>query len=217
MSFTLVKKSWSGVSSPSKVGLLGGTFDPPHWGHLWLAELARVQLGLDKVLFLPVGQPLHKSEREITAVSHRTQMVSLAIQGNPHFVLDQTDSQRPPPHSTVSLLPLLRQSYLEAQFWLLLGGDSLRDLPTWRKPKRLITLCRLAVLERPGAAVDWEVLETAVPQIQTAVDELSGPTLSLSATAIRTWLRKGHAPTYLLPTAVSDYIQQQQLYQSKEG
>jgi nicotinate-nucleotide adenylyltransferase len=200
------------LSESLKIGLLGGTFDPPHWGHLWLAELARVQLELDKVLFLPVGQPPHKIGRPITAVSHRIQMVSLAIANNPHFFLDTTDCHRPVPHSTVSLLPLLQQATPNAQFWLLLGGDSLRDLPNWVDPRRLITLCRLAVLARPGAKVVWDVLETAVPQIKTAVDWLNGPSLTLSATEIRAWLQAGHAPTYLLPTAVCHYIQQHKLY-----
>ncbi|MCB8981911.1 MAG: nicotinate (nicotinamide) nucleotide adenylyltransferase [Ardenticatenaceae bacterium] len=203
------------MSTGPKIGLLGGTFDPPHWGHLWLAELAWQQLGLDKVLFLPVGQPPHKRNQEITAVSHRLQMVSLAIQNNPHFVLDTTDCDRPAPHSTVTLLPLLRQAHPNAHFWLLLGGDSLRDLPTWTDPAQLISQCRLAVLPRPEAMIDWEQLETAVPGIQTAVDLLSGPTLSLSATAIRTWLKEGHTAHYLLPTAVASYITQHQLYQTK--
>lgn len=205
------------MSTGQKIGLLGGTFDPPHWGHLWLAELARQQLGLDKVLFLPVGQPPHKVGREITAVSHRIQLVALAIENNPSFVLDTTDCARPAPHSTVTLLPLLAQTYPEATFWLLLGGDSLRDLPTWTDPARLITQCRLAVLPRPEAIIEWERLATAVPGIKTAVDWLSGPTLSLSATAIRAWLREGHRATYLLPTAVADYITQHQLYQAKTG
>ena len=200
------------MSSRQKIGLLGGTFDPPHWGHLWLGELARVQLGLDKVLFLPVGEPPHKIGQQITAVSHRIQMISLAIQDNPNFLLDTTDCQRPPPHSTVSLLPLLKTKYPEAQFWLLLGGDSLRDLPTWIEPDKLISLCRLAMLPRPGVIIDWEQLATAVPLIKTVVDELTGPTLSLSGTALRTWLRAGNEATYLLPTAVSDYIQHHQLY-----
>ena len=215
--FSLVKKSWSGVSSPPRIGLLGGTFDPPHWGHLWLAELARVQLNLDQVLFLPAGEPVHKVGQQITAVPHRLQMVSLAIQDNPRFVLDQTDCQRPPPHTTVSLLPLLQATRPETRFWLLLGGDSLRDLPTWVKPQQLITLCRLAVLPRPGVEIDWEELETAVPGCKTAVDLLSGPTLSISATAIRAWVGQGHEPNYLLPTAVSNYIQKHHLYQLGTG
>ncbi|MEZ4590714.1 MAG: nicotinate-nucleotide adenylyltransferase [Chloroflexota bacterium] len=198
----------------SRLGLLGGTFDPPHGGHLWLAELARVRLGLDKVLFLPVGDPVHKQGQVITAVPHRLQMVSLAIQDNPNFVLDTTDCNRPAPHTTVSLLPLLQEKYPGATFWLLLGGDSLRDLPGWTEPERLIDHCRLAVLARPGATIDWVGLQTAVPGIETAVDLLNGPTLSLSATAIRAWLKEGYTATYLLPTAVAHYIQQNQLYRS---
>lgn len=200
------------MSSHTRIGLLGGTFDPPHWGHLWLGELARVQLKLEKVLFLPAGEPVHKPNRQITAVSHRLQMVSLAIQDNPHFALDTTDADRPPPHTTVTLLPQLRQAYPNASFWLLVGGDSLRDLPTWAESARLLTMCRLAVLPRPGAEIDWQQLETAVPGSKTAVDMLSGPTLSISATAIRAWVGQGHQPNYLLPTAVTAYIEQHQLY-----
>ncbi|WP_420643654.1 nicotinate-nucleotide adenylyltransferase [Candidatus Leptofilum sp.] len=200
------------MSKKSRIGLLGGTFDPPHWGHLWLAELARVQLNLDKVLFLPVGDPVHKQGQIITAVFHRLQMISLAIQDNPCFVLDTTDCTRPAPHTTVSLLPLLQQSHPEADFWLLIGGDSLRDLPTWVEPGRLIQHCRLGVLPRPGAEIDWADLSTAVPNIKTAVDMLDGPTLSISATAIRRWVKNGNEPRYLLPTAVAEYIHEKHLY-----
>jgi nicotinate-nucleotide adenylyltransferase len=139
-------------------------------------------------------------------------MVSLAIQDNPYFALDTTDCTRPAPHTTVTLLPLLQKAQPDAAFWLLLGGDSLRDLPSWTKPERLITQCRLAVLPRPGAVIDWEGLETAVPGIETAVDLLDGPPLSLSATAIRAWIKEGYTATYLLPTAVATYIQQNALY-----
>lgn len=203
------------MSRQLRIGLLGGTFDPPHWGHLWLAELARVQLKLDQVLFLPVGEPVHKIGQQITAVSHRLQMVSLAIQNKPTFVLDTTDCDRPPPHSTVTLLPLLCQAHANAKFWLLIGGDSLQDLPTWNQPEQLIAQCRLGVLLRPGVEIDWAYLETAVPGSKTAVDTLIGPTLSISATAIRNWVRQGHEPNYLVPTAVSDYIQRNQLYREK--
>ena len=201
------------MSSRLRIGLLGGTFDPPHLGHLWLAELARVALNLEKVLFLPVGQPPHKEDCQVSAVSHRLQMVSLAIQENPHFFLDTTDCHRPPPHTTVSLLPLLRQKYPAAQFWLLVGSDSLRDLPTWASPRQLLQMCRLGVLARPGVAIDWDWLETPVPGCKTAVDMLDGPTLSLSATEIRAWAKRGHHLAYLLPTAVSSYIDQHRLYQ----
>jgi nicotinate-nucleotide adenylyltransferase len=196
-----------------KIGLLGGTFDPPHWGHLWLAETARAQLGLAQVLFLPVGQPPHKGHQVITAVSHRLRMTELAIQDTDHFVLDSSDLERELPQVTVTLLPLLQDMYPTAQLWWLIGSDSLRDLPTWHQPHALIQLCRLAVLPRPGVAVDWPTLKTAVPGIETAVDMLAGPQLNLSATDIRHWAQAGYSIRHLLPAAVLQYITENALYQ----
>ncbi|MCL4262220.1 MAG: nicotinate (nicotinamide) nucleotide adenylyltransferase [Anaerolineae bacterium] len=195
-----------------RIGLLGGTFDPPHVGHLWLAEVAREQLGLNEVLFLPVGEPPHKEGRRITAVSHRLTMTQLAIQDNLAFALDTTDSDRPPPHTTVTLLPLIQPQYPDAQLWLIIGADSLRDLPTWVEPQRLISQCRLAVLPRPGVEIDWQVLETAVPHIRTITHWLEGPSVALSATQIRHWAEEGRSLRYLIPPAVLAYIQQQRLY-----
>jgi nicotinate-nucleotide adenylyltransferase len=195
-----------------KIGLLGGTFDPPHWGHLWLAETARAQLGLAKVLFLPVGQPPHKGGKVITAVAHRHQMTQLAINDTPYFELDTTDMERDPPQVTVTLLPLLQKAYPEAEMWWLIGSDSLRDLPTWHQPQELIKLCRLAILERPGVVVDWAKLKTAVPAIETAVDMLDGPQLNLSSTEIRRWARAGYSIRHLLPVAVLQYIEDLALY-----
>jgi nicotinate-nucleotide adenylyltransferase len=195
-----------------KIGLLGGTFDPPHWGHLWLAETARAQLGLAKVLFLPVRQPPHKEGREITAVAHRHRMTLLAIHDIPYFEVDKTDMDRDSPQVTVTLLPLLEKSYPEAQLWWLIGSDSLRDLPGWEKPQKLIELCRLAVLERPGVVVNWAELKTAVPKIETAIDLLGGPQLNLSSTDIRRWARASYSIRHLLPAAVLQYIEANALY-----
>ncbi len=197
-----------------RLGLLGGTFDPPHFGHLWLAETAREQLQLDKVLFLPVGEPVHKQEENVTAVSHRIAMTQLAIQHSPHFALDRTDAERPPPHITVSLIPLLQQKYPHAPMYWLLGGDALQDLPTWTDPQTLLQLCRLAVLPRPHTPINWHILEEHFPTIQTRVDLLNGPTNNLSSTAVRNWVRLGHSIQFLTETAVSDYIHKHRLYHS---
>jgi nicotinate-nucleotide adenylyltransferase len=197
--------------SNSRIGLLGGTFDPPHVGHLWLAETAQAQLGLTRVLFLPVGEPVHK-EREITAVSHRLAMTQLALADYPSFELDTTDAERPPPHATYTLLPLLRQKYPQAGFWLLIGGDSLRDFATWRQPQQVIDQCRLAVLPRPGAEINWQALAEAVPGLPAAVDRLDGPTFPLSSTEIREWVRAGYSVRSLVGTAVAGYINRQHLY-----
>ena len=186
-----------------RIGLLGGTFDPPHLGHLWLAETARTQLDLDVVLFLPVGQPPHKQDQPVTAVHHRVAMTELAIRNHPHFLLDETDVKRPCPHTTVSLLPLMRAKHPDAAFWLLVGADSLQDLPTWEDPSRLITLCRIAALPRTGTALDWDVLDTAVPGIRTVVDLLHGPQLTLSSTETRQWAALGQSVTVVVGRAAS--------------
>jgi nicotinate-nucleotide adenylyltransferase len=195
-----------------RLGLLGGTFDPPHLAHLILAEAAREQLQLDRVLFLPAGQPPHKPEQPVTPASHRLAMTALAIADNTEFVIDETDVRREPPHYTATLLPLLLERLGPAQLWLLIGGDSLRDLPTWYRPKELLRYCRLAVLPRPGATVDWTVLDAAVPETRDKVDMLDGPTISLSSTALRGRAGEGKSLRYLVPEAVRRYISDNSLY-----
>ncbi len=196
-----------------RVGILGGTFDPPHLGHLILAETARDCLQLDRVLFMPAGEPPHKQGQTISPIRHRLTMTRLAIAGNPAFQLDATDAHRPAPHYTYTLLPLLQAALPAAQLWLLLGGDSLRDLPTWHEPAAILARCRLAVLPRPGAPFDLSSLEQTIPGLSAAVDCLAGPAIPLSGTEIRAWARRGRSLRYLLPETVRRYIQQRQLYQ----
>lgn len=195
-----------------RIGLLGGTFDPPHKGHLALAAAAREQLALDVVLFLPVGDPPHKQDREITAVSHRINMVQQTIADHPYYCLDESDVHRPRPHSTVTLLPLLRQQHPDAAFWLIIGADSLRDFPTWHNPDALVTQCRLAVLSRPSVVLDWAHLQTAVSGLKTAVDFLNPPHFRISSTDIRQRVRDGLTIDEMVETAVSDYINTHHLY-----
>ena len=195
-----------------RIGILGGTFDPPHVGHLWLAETARDQLGLDQVLFIPVGEPPHKPKSGLTAVAHRLAMTKLAIDPNDDFALDVSDIDRPPPHTTVTLLPIVQANYPQANLWLLLGADSLRDFTSWAGPGKIIQQCRLAVLGRPQAKIDWQELETAVPDIHRAVDFLSGPTTNISSTDIRNWVHDGHSLKYIVPEEVDSYIKKNQLY-----
>ncbi len=195
-----------------RIGLLGGTFDPPHIGHLWLGETAHDQLNLDEVWFLPVGDPPHKAGRKITAVSHRLQMTQLAIQNRPHFVIKEIDAKREPPHSTISLLKLLTEQHPNTEFWLLIGGDSLRDFHKWIEPDGILDYCRIGALPRPGSDIDWEILDTAVPQLKSKVDWLAGPTVDISSTEIRTWAESKGSLFYLLPPSVIDYIETNTLY-----
>lgn len=197
------------------IGLLGGTFDPPHVGHLLLAQTALTQLGLTRILFLPAGQPVHKEENTVTSARHRITMARLATAGNDAFVVDTTDADRPAPHTTVTLLPLLEEKYPAHPLWLLIGGDSLRDLPTWYQPQELIARIRLAVLPRPGAVIDWPALEAAVPGVHAAVDLLDGPSIAISSTRMRQWTSAGRSLRYLTPDPVCAYIDRSGLYQKQ--
>ncbi len=198
-----------------RLGLLGGTFDPPHLAHLMLAELAREQLALDRVLFLPAGEPPHKPDGPRADSEARLAMTGLAIAGNPAFTLDRTDVDRPPPHTTVTLLPRIAAAYPGAALWLLLGSDSLRDLPAWHEPERILTQCRLAVLPRPGVEVAWEPLEAALPGIRARVLLLDGPTISLSSTELRRRAQAGQSVRYLVPDGVRAFFEGRRLYRSE--
>ena len=195
-----------------RIGIFGGTFDPPHLGHLVLAESARESLRLDQVLFMPAGHPPHKQDRTISPISHRLAMVRLAIADNANFCLDDTDITRPTPHHTATLLPLLAQAMPAARFWLLIGGDSLRDLPTWEDPHLLPRYCRLGVLPRPGATFDLDNLEQVIPGVAAAVDMIDGPAIPLSGTQIRAWVGMGRSLRYLMPASVRHYIHDHHLY-----
>lgn len=194
------------------IGILGGTFDPPHIGHLILAETAREQLGLSKVLFVPAGQPVHKLDQTVHPAEQRVELTRLAIAGHPQFQLDTTDIDRPPPHYTATLLPLLQEKFPQSSFWLLIGGDSLRDLLSWHQPAAILAQCRLAVLPRPGAEYDWTSLTTALPDLPQKVTFLDGPAISLSSTQIRQWAATGRTLRYLAPPPVLALIQELNLY-----
>ncbi|MDX1662190.1 MAG: nicotinate-nucleotide adenylyltransferase [Candidatus Promineifilaceae bacterium] len=195
------------------LGILGGTFDPPHIGHLLLAETAHHQLNLERVLFIPTGEPPHKSTQPLSPAAIRLQMTELAVADNEAFTVSRLDMKRDPPHYTATLLPLLRQRYGDAKLWLLIGGDSLRDLPTWYEPRTVVEQSRLAVLPRPGAPFHWEMLEQALPDLRARVTILDGPHIALSSTRIRTWAAQGRSLRYVVPPAVARLIEHEQLYQ----
>ena len=198
-----------------RLGFLGGTFDPPHIGHLLLAETARQQLHLERVYFLPAGQPPHKRDEPVSPTVQRMHMTEMAIAGNPHFAVDTIDVERPSPHYTATLLPLLHERYPNSEIWMLIGGDSLRDLPTWHKPQEVLANCQLAALPRPGATVDWEELEAAVPGVTKSVAVLDGPAISVSSTLVRRWAAAGHSLRYLVLPDVRTFIIRERLYRQE--
>jgi nicotinate-nucleotide adenylyltransferase len=196
-----------------RIGILGGTFDPPHFGHLAMAEAALSQLKLDQVLFAPVGvQPL-KQDQPASAPEHRAQMVELAIADQPRFALSRADLDRPGPHYTADLLAIIQQQYPGAELWFILGEDSLSDLLRWRDPARLIQLARLAVLRRPGRQPDWPVLDQALPDLRARLDWIEHAELDISASDIRQCVQHGLPLDALVPLKVIEFIVAQQLFQ----
>ncbi len=200
-----------------RVGVLGGTFDPIHIGHLFAAEEARTRLRLERVLFLPAGLPPHKLHLHVTSTEHRVNMVQLATADNPSFVLSRVDIDRFGPSYTVDTLALLRDEYgPDAELYLIMGSDSLAELLTWYKPERLIRLCRIVALARPGPQMDLEELNRLLPGAIARVQSLEMPLLQISSTDLQRRVRMGLSIKYLTPPAVEAYIYQHGLYRQDQ-
>jgi nicotinate-nucleotide adenylyltransferase len=196
-----------------RLGILGGTFDPIHHGHLLAAEEAYHQLALDRVLFVPAGIPPHKPARPISAAGHRVRMVELAIAGKPHFSLSRVDVDRPGPSYTVDTLELLRARWGSGpRFFFIEGNDSLSDIACWYQPQRLIELCELAVVARPGSQIDLPELERRLPGITGRIHWVKIPLLEISSSDLRTRVRAGRSISYLAPREVEAYVRQHRLY-----
>jgi nicotinate-nucleotide adenylyltransferase len=195
-----------------RIGILGGTFDPPHIGHLVIADQAYEQLDLDVVWFAPVGQPPHKDTHHVSPVEHRIAMTRLAIADNPHFQLSLVDVERPTPHYIVTLFELLAQQHLDCDWRLIVGGDSLAEMPKWYEPRRLLELTRLAVAHRPGFHPDLEQLEQSLPGITRRVDWVDTPMIDLASRDLQRRVRLGLPLRYVVPREVADYIATHQLY-----
>lgn len=196
-----------------KFGVLGGTFDPPHVGHLILAEEAREQLGLERVFLVPAGTPPHKLDEPMTSADHRVEMTRRAVAANPHFFVSLVDVERPGPSYTVETLRLLHERWgAETGIYFIVGMDMLADLPNWRKPRQVVELCRLAAANRPGYEADVSQLEAAIPGISGKIDYLTMPLLEVSGTDLRQRAREGRTLRYYVPAAVEAYIQAHRLY-----
>ncbi|MGB5925950.1 MAG: nicotinate-nucleotide adenylyltransferase [Dehalococcoidia bacterium] len=194
------------------VGILGGTFDPIHIGHLVIAEEARIKLGLSEVLFVPAGQPWLKLDRSITAAAHRVEMVRRAIAGNPHFKLCTLEIERPSPSYTVDTLTILqKQLGSGASLFFILGRDTLAELPLWKEPQKVIRLCRLVVPPRLGSR-DLKHLNAAIPGLLDKVIQLDMPVIGISSSEIRQRIAQGLSIRYLVPHGVERYITEQRIY-----
>lgn len=197
-----------------KLGILGGTFDPIHLGHLLMAEASRETLGLNRVLFVPAGEPPHKQHQPCTPAHHRRAMVELAIVGNPHFELCSVDLDRPGPHYSTDTVRLIRAGFnLAAEnCFFIIGGDSLADLPTWHQPRQLLALCRLAAVHRPGFRPNVAGLSGQLPGLAGRLSWVPMPLIGITASDIRARVRAGQSIRYQVAEPVNNYITRYRLY-----
>ncbi len=200
-------------------GIFGGSFNPVHVGHLILAERARSERSLDEVLFVPAPRPPHKSDRPLIAARHRMRMVELAIEGNPAFTALPLEIEREGPSYTLTTVRQLRQEKGGADLYLVLGGDSLHDIPTWWRAEELVREVDIIAFDRPGSTV-----EAALSRLTGVFGEawaervrelkVEAPLLDMSATDVRCRVGEGKSVRYLVPDAVHRYIIDNGLYRS---
>lgn len=216
-----------------RIGVLGGSFNPIHLGHLLLADELREALALDEVRFVPARHPPHKSEAGLAPAEHRYAMVALAIRGNPHFSISDVEFKRPGPSYTVETLEELRRGAEQAvAFFLLLGSESFLELLSWKEPQRVAALARLVVVPRTGSGFDpdspqaLKVLQELgqerwirvsrgfrTPEPVRGVLLVTATSLPISGSDLRRRAREGRSLRYRVPEAVADYIVARQLYQ----
>ena len=197
-------------------GILGGTFDPIHLGHLALAREALSELELEQVLFVPNADPPHKRDQAITSAHHREAMVALAIEPEPSFVLSRIELERPGPSyaiDTVTELAAQARAEGRPEPWFVLSAEVLEGFHDWRAPERILQQCRVAVARRPGAeALDRDWVSANFPGYEERFAFLPGPALDIASTAVRQRVARGLPIDTLVPLAVARYIEAEGLY-----
>lgn len=197
-----------------RIAILGGTFDPVHIGHLALAADVRHTLAADMVLFVPTAQQPLKAQAHAASALDRLAMARLATSDNEHFAVSDVEIRRGGLSYTVDTLAQLREEHPDAELWFIVGADAAVDLPRWHDVRRLLRLCRLAIVARPGYTLDHAALFAALPEAEDRIEFVAGPALDISASELRARLRSGAPVRYHLPPAVRAYIAQHGLYRN---
>ncbi len=196
------------------IGVIGGTFDPIHNGHLLIAQEVSTRLSLAEVFFVPAGQPWLKANSPVSAAEHRLEMVRLAIADRPHFKLSAVDIDRAgPSYTTDTIADLQSQLGADTELFFILGWDSLAALPQWHEPSRLIEMCYLVAVPRPGyRRPKVKSLEKSIHGISRRLMLLDRPEVDISAAVIRERVARGLSIRHLVPGPVNRYIKQHRLY-----
>jgi nicotinate-nucleotide adenylyltransferase len=202
---------------PIRIGLMGGTFDPVHLGHLAIAAEAYQQLKMSEVIFVPAGHPYFKEASQISPAKDRINMLKLALANKPHFKISWIEIKRPGPSYAIDTLSRMKKKYgAGTELFFIMGWDSLLTLPRWQDPRRLLGLCKLVAAPRPGyPEPDIGSLEAALPGISRRTVVLDRPLIDISATEIRECVRQGLSISHMVPEPVEKYIREKGLYQVK--
>jgi nicotinate-nucleotide adenylyltransferase len=197
-----------------KIGIMGGTFDPIHTGHLVTAEAVRVEYGLDRVLFIPAAKPPHKQHSQVETALHRYIMTVMATYSNPHFYVSPIELERPGISYTIdTVLELIEQYGNHTEFYFIIGADTVQELPTWKDIDHLLEICHFIAAARPGSAY---TVEDIIKQFgvwgNERIHRLPTPELDISSTDIRERVRQGRSITYIVPESVEKYIIKEGLY-----
>ena len=197
-----------------RVGVFGGTFDPPHIGHLALAEWARVRLSLDRVLFVPAGTPPHKRTRGLSPARDRIAMTRLAVRDNSAFEVSTLETRRRGPSYTADTVRVLAAERPDARLWLLMGADMFETFAQWVRPEEILAYATIAVALRPGARAPHS---TRWSRVGRGVDWLDNPGLEVSSSVIRSRAARGRSVRYLVPDAVARFVERRGLYRSRSA
>jgi nicotinate-nucleotide adenylyltransferase len=198
-----------------RIGVFGGTFDPPHIGHLILASEAQQQYHLDRVLWVLTPYPPHKKSQKISLINDRLHMVKQAISANKDFSLSHVDVDRDPPHYAVDTMEILKAEMPGSELFYLMGLDSINDLTTWHKPANFVHLCDgIILMQRQGVVVDTSKLEMDFPGISLKLHFLPTPIIEISSSEIRLRVATGKPFRYFVPNEVYQFIINRKLYQN---
>ncbi len=194
-----------------RIGIFGGTFDPIHNAHLFIAEEARVRMGLDHVIFVPNGTPPHKKPYEVTPAEHRFAMVDIAVRSNAAFSSSRIEIDRQGPSFAIDTLTFLASENIGAELFFITGYDAVAEIVTWKRHPDVMQLCRFIAIARPGVAAN-DLAKRLPRAYLERIEVLESPSLGISSTDIRERVAKGLPIRYLVPEGVMAYIFEHNLY-----
>lgn len=197
-----------------KIGIMGGTFDPIHYGHLMTAEAVRDEYKMEQVIFIPAANPPHKAGLTITPAIHRFNMTLLATCSNPYFKVSDIEMRRKGPSYTIDTVYELIKAYEnDTEFYFITGADAVQELPTWDRIEELLNICQFVAATRQGCIPDVDAIKKHFGTLgEKRIHRLATPELEISSTDIRNRLKKGYSIKYILPEAVEQYIRKEHLY-----